>query len=333
MSLVYDSAQTVTLSGSVSDIDATGETVTFSGLVSGSAVTDVYGNFSYTTNVSGPGAIYATATDLWGQTSNIAEADVTPAPTVTLNTQILPGHEVELTGNVSGAYAAGATITFSGAANGTATADANGNFTFTTSAASLGAVSAVAVDSQQHASSAASAAISESGPTITLSAQSTSEDYMTFVGTVSDVDEAGETVNISGATKGAVTTDSNGNFSFTMATADLGTVDVSTTDLWGMTSNTAEVAADTLPPEITSFTVVQGANNLWILQGTVVAENPQGMTVTFGGMQVLNGLTTTVAADGTFSIVVTINPNQFGTATAQTSDQNGVSNLAAQVIN
>ena len=101
MSLAYDSISTVTLSGSVNDAEPAGETVTFTGLINGSATTDANGNFGYTSSFTGVGGIDATSIDAWGQTSNIAEVDVT-ASTLSLNAQVLPGHQVEFTGNASG---------------------------------------------------------------------------------------------------------------------------------------------------------------------------------------------------------------------------------------
>jgi hypothetical protein len=323
----------VTLSGTVSDVAPAGQMVAFSGAVNGSAVCDLNGNFSYTTSSFAAGAIEATTTDLWGQASNTAEVAVTAAPTVTLATHVLAGHQVQITGAVSGAHAAGATVTLSGAVTGSATADANGNFTFTTSAASLGTVTAVAVDAQQHPSDPVAATIAENAPTITLAVTAINEDTVTLSGNVADVDAAGETVAISGAMNGTVTTDANGNFRFNLATADLGAVDVRTTDLWGQTSNTAEVAANAFPPVIVDFTATQAYGNAWIFEGTVVGSNLQGLTITFGGLTSLAGKTATVAANGTFSLVQTLANGEFGTATAQTTDLNGQSsNLALAIV-
>ena len=330
LSLVYDSASTVTLSGTMTDIDAAGATVTFTGLVAGSTVTDANGNFSYTTSVSAIGAIDAATTDLWGQASNTAEVDVTAAPTVTLATQVFAGHQVQLTGTVSGAFAAGATVTFSGAVNGSTTAGANGNYTFTTTSATLGTVTAVAVDGQQHTSNAASATVAEAAPTITLTVTAASADSVTLSGTVTDIDAAGESVAISGALNETVTADANGNFSFTMPTADLGSVNVATTDQWGQAGG---VAANSFPPVIETFSATQSDGNTWIFAGTVVAPNVQGLTISFGGLASLAGQTATVAANGTFTLVQALGLDEYGTATAQTTDLNGQnSNLASAIV-
>ncbi len=148
------------------------------------------------------------------------------------STQVLPGHKVVLTGSVSGANAAGTTVNFSGAVTGSVTADANGNYTFTTTATAAGTVTAVAVDTQNDACVPVSAPIVPTAPTITLAVTAVSPNSYLLSGTVTDVDAAGEIVSITGAMTGTATTDANGNFSFKLPTSNLGTVDVSTTDLW-----------------------------------------------------------------------------------------------------
>ncbi len=49
-------------------------------------------------------------------------------------------------------------------------------------------------------------------------------------------------------------------------------------------------------------------------------------------MTAFAGQTATVAADGSFYIVVTLGSNQYGTASAQTSDPSGQSNIALTPI-
>src|SRR5438876_259373 len=62
---------------------------------------------------------------------------------LTLRTIVLTGHRVLLRGTLMADQPAGATVTFSGAASGSATTDEHGNFSYTTAAA-LGTVYAVA---------------------------------------------------------------------------------------------------------------------------------------------------------------------------------------------
>ena len=88
------------------------------------------------------------------------------------------------------------------------------------------------------------------------------------------------------------------------------------------------------PPQITTFYAEWIDTGVYELFGTVTAGNPAGMVVTFGGsVESISGLTTTVNADGTFKIRVTIGPNESGTISAITTDSNGVSsNLAITFI-
>ena len=97
------------------------------------------------------------------------------------------------------------------------------------------------VDQAQETTNTATAVIAVANPTITLAVTGSSSGTVTFSGKLTDVDAAGQTVNISGASVGSVVTDAEGNFTFTTAAADLDIVEVSATDLWGETSNTAEV--------------------------------------------------------------------------------------------
>lgn len=255
------------------------------------------------------------------------EARDCPAGSIDLSATVLAGHEVLLSGDVHGA-GAGLSVSFSGAVSATTTTDALGHFRLVTSAATLGAVTAA-----DPAGNSISRNIAVTAPTITLGVSEVEANAVTLSGTVTDIDAAGETIAISGAKSGTVTADANGKFSFTMAPADLGTVDVSTTDLWGQTSNTAEVAASSFPPVIYPFTATQSDANAWIFRGTVTAPNLQGLTITFGGIPSLAGRTAIVAADGTFSLVVTLGNGEYGTATAQTTDQLGQnSNRAAAPV-
>jgi hypothetical protein len=251
----------------------------------------------------------------------------------TFSAQAIAGHQVVLTGTVTGDNAAGAVVNFSGAVTGSVMADANGNYSFTANAAALGVVNAVAVDSQLHSSSAVSTTITVSAPTITLAVTSINASVATLSGTVTDLDGGGDTVFISGALTGKVTTDVNGNFTFTLATSALGTVYVSTIDLWGNLSNTAEVAASSFPPVIVAFTATQSSGNTWVFQGTVECTEMQGLVVTLGGLPQLVGQTVTVAANGNFYFVQILGINESGTATAQATDQSGeVSNIALAIV-
>lgn len=100
-------------------------------------------------------------------------------------------------------------------------------------------------------------------------------------------------------------------------------------DMIGQESNVATVTivVGDLPPAILDFHATPSSLGVWKFSGRVVDESPAGLTVTFGGL--LTGRTATTAADGTFSIVLTLSPGQGGLVTAKTVDiHNQASNLA-----
>jgi hypothetical protein len=321
-------ANTVTLSGSVSGLDAAGQTVTLSGAVADSVVTDSNGNFSVTEGPSASGTIQVSTTDPWGQSSNTDSVAVQTlsagsTPQLALDVLVMPGQQVQLAGVVTGSNAAGASVTFSGVAAGSATADSNGFYSFTTSSAALGTVHAVGVDAAQQSTNTATAQIAVAGPTLTLNVVGSTASTVTFSGNLADIDAAGETITIAGASVGSVVTDANGNFTFTTAVANLGMVSVSTTDFWGDTSNTASVDVGDGAPVITNFAAIRIVGNDFEFKGDVLGTDVVGQTVNFGGLPSLNAQTATVAGDGTFLLNQTLQAGETGTASAQTTDVAG----------
>ncbi len=94
----------------------------------------------------------------------------------------------------------------------------------------------------------------------------------------------------------------------------------------GGTGNT-----DPIAPTITSFSN-QPEFGLRRFYGTVIDDAPvAGLTIRFGG--IIDGKTTTVNADGTFELIVELPPGTNGTATAQTTDGDGLdSNVAVTTV-
>jgi hypothetical protein len=83
------------------------------------------------------------------------------------------------------------------------------------------------------------------------------------------------------------------------------------------------------PPQIVGFTVTRVGTGLYLISGTVVDENPGGLTVTIGGSTSAAGSSTTTWSDRTFSMVVTLQTNgtDVGYITATTvDDHNQTSN-------
>jgi len=89
-------------------------------------------------------------------------------------------------------------------------------------------------------------------------------------------------------------------------------------------------------PQIVSFGAVEVVGGVWDFTGTVIDANPAGLTVKFGGEpESLQGASTTTNANGNFDYATMLNTNgsDNGTATAQTTDGQGLtSNLAMCLV-
>jgi len=86
-------------------------------------------------------------------------------------------------------------------------------------------------------------------------------------------------------------------------------------------------------PVISNFSATTEILDIWILTGTVtdVDSNPEGWTVYFYG--VLDGYYATVEADGSFELIVQLDPYTFGPTWVQTSDPDGAySNTPTQWV-
>ncbi|MSR59156.1 MAG: hypothetical protein EXS05_16195 [Planctomycetaceae bacterium] len=105
-------------------------------------------------------------------------------------------------------------------------------------------------------------------------------------------------------------------------------------DMFGQESNAATVTitVGNLPPVIVNFHASVNGPNIWKFTGRVIDESASGLTVTFDG-PLLAGRTTTTAADGTFSLVMTLQSGQGGLVTANTTDSQGqASNVAEDFV-
>jgi hypothetical protein len=242
------------------------------------------------------------------------------------------GAMVKLTGNVTDPNPSSVALTFNGAMYGSAQADSNGNFSFI-GPATLGTVSAVGMDGQQQQSATISTQIASAPPSLTLAVTYGAKRSVTLYGKVTDEAPGGLTVTISGAASGTVTTACDGSFSITLTASQLGQVQATVTDAFRLTSLPASVTLASNPPVITTFQAKWTSLNSCTFSGTVSDESAPGETVQLGGIPELNGVTTTVQSDGTFSITVTLQPHEKGTATAQVTDWWGLeSNLALALV-
>lgn len=91
------------------------------------------------------------------------------------------------------------------------------------------------------------------------------------------------------------------------------------------------------PPQIVNFMAVANGGNNWEFSGDVQDRAPGGLAVALGGQPAsLQGVTVTTDANGHFDTVITLQANgtDTGTATAQTTDAQGLqSNVASCMVN
>jgi hypothetical protein len=349
--------QTVTLSGRVTSgqpggAGLAGVSVAFSGAVAGSALTDAYGNFSYQTMASDGGTVRASISDAAGLTSS-ASAQVTSGSGLTLSRNqpsgpmgSMPptissfqategsGHSWTFTGHVQDASPAGLQVHFGGLASlfgKTATVGADGSFLL---AATLqpgedGSANAQATDAAGMNSNMATTLVTEA-PAVSFSIAYGQQHMVTLSGRVSDEHPGGLTVNFGGVIMGSAITNTDGTFSVTLQASDLGQVQATTTDMWGVSSAAAAATVANNAPQLVAASAVEGSNNVWTIQGTVSDECAQGLTVTFSGLPSVEGKTVTVSANGTFCLIVTLQTGECGTISALTTDWWGItSNLSS----
>jgi hypothetical protein len=108
------------------------------------------------------------------------------------------------------------------------------------------------------------------------------------------------------------------------------------TDLLGEVTAPPPVPPPPLPgpvlaaPKIDTFTAAEIGHGWYTFSGHVTSANPAGLVITFNGVPCLVGRTTTVEADGTFSMTIQVatNGSDIGTISAQTSQNGMLSNLA-----
>jgi hypothetical protein len=234
----------VQLVGTVTDAYPSSVRLSFTGVVAGSTTADDNGNFSYTANATGLGAVDAVGTDVQQLQSNQAEAQVAVAkPSLTLAVNHLDQNEVILSGTVTAASPGNLTVTFTGVVTSTTVTDANGNFSANVRASGVGTVQATVTDVWGQTSNAASATVSDNAPVIlNFLATRVSGTTWTFTGTISDATPDGDTVTLGGLPSlvgKTVTSGADGSFSLTVTlqTGEDGFATAVCTDWFGLTSD------------------------------------------------------------------------------------------------
>jgi hypothetical protein len=160
-------------------------------------------------------------------------------PSLTIFTEVLPGHEVEVYGYLSDNNPADAQVTLTGAISGTTTTDASGFFSYMTTSASLGSVTATATDQDSQTTSPVSASVSTPAPLLTMEITQSNQNTVTIAGKLTSVDASNQTITIAGIGSANVQTDANGYFTATLNVSGVGNLTATTTDAFGQLSNVA----------------------------------------------------------------------------------------------
>ena len=235
------------------------------------------------------------------------------APTITaFQIDSVDGTTVTLSGNVSDETPETVQVQFSGALLGSTTPNALGDFTYTGPADSLGTISAIATDEELLDSAVANVELTSDVPAFSgLTVQYGSGTEVTISGQVVDENPENLTVYFYGVVEDTAVTDANGNFSLFVpdGVAMLGTVDLYVYDVWGQEGyDWVEITSEI--PWFTPLNFSYGTHTEVTISGTVVDEDPSGLTVYFTGA--VEG-TAVTDANGDFELAVPDGVASLGT--------------------
>jgi hypothetical protein len=88
----------------------------------------------------------------------------------------------------------------------------------------------------------------------------------------------------------------------------------------GAGSHLSSLQAPVNAPQILSFIATQIGAQTWVFSGTVSSPDLMSTTVQLGGLSSLGGVSCGVQANGAFSVTVTLQSGEYGTASAQATD-------------
>jgi hypothetical protein len=137
-------------------------------------------------------------------------------------------------------------------------------------------------------------------------------------------------VNFTGVVNGSTTVNAAGGFVLQATASALGKVSATAYDpQQQLTSAPYALLITSNPPAITNFSAVENPDGSWTFSGYVTDAAPQGEVVNFGGLNSLQNKTARANSFGYFTLTVTLQPGEQGTATALATDWWGqASNLA-----
>lgn len=265
---------------------------------------------------------------------SLEQRDCPAAPTINLSTQQLSDGRVRVSGGVQDEHPSFIAVQLGGVVSATTTTLAGGMFFWEGNASAPGTITANCTDDEGLAAAQATSTLTNSAPTITLNVTYVSGKQVVLAGVVTDETRSGRTVTLAGVVNATVVTNGDGTFTWTGTASALGTVTATTTDFWGIASNTAQVALVSAAPVISNFDASEcpGPSRTWEFSGQVTDESLRGLTVRFGGLPSLEGKTATVQSNGWFYLYLQLEEDEEGTAWCQTTDWWGQDSSQAQDI-
>lgn len=244
----------------------------------------------------------------------LEQLETRDCPSMTLSVTPEGGDMVLLTGQVSTSTVPSATVSFGGPVSGSVATDAQGDFSYTAPAASLGTVTAKAVDDTGATVGSAKAPLMVAVPTVNVSVAWGAEHQIVVSGHVTAADPQNCTVCLGGVVNVTATPDAQGNFSIPLNATALGTITAQAVDLW--TQSSLPTAADlTTPAPGVTLAVASNGTHEVTLTGHVTGQDPQSTVVHFTGA--VTG-TTTPDASGNFTYTATA--TAIGTIAASAVD-------------
>ncbi len=296
----FSSAQTFTISGTISGTGGNGATVSLTGAATATTTASTSGAYSFTGVVAGS---YTVTPSKAGFAFTPANRAVTVS-TANVTASFTSAQTFTISGTISGTGGNGATVSLTGAATATTTASTSGAYSFTGVVAGSYTVTPTKTG---FVFTPTNRAVTVS--TANVTASFTSVQTYTISGTISGTGGSGATVKLSGAATATTTANASGAYSFTGIQAGTYTVTPSKTGAVftptsrSVTVNNANVTAN--------FSGVQ----TFTISGTVSGAGASGATVRLTGAATAS---TTTNASGAYSFTgvapgsYTVTPTKTG---------------------
>jgi Domain of unknown function (DUF4082)/Bacterial Ig domain/Carboxypeptidase regulatory-like domain len=206
--VIYIPTSTYSIAGTITGLGAAGATVNLSGNSTATTVSDSSGNFSFSGLPNGTYTLSVTTST--GFSYSPATQPVTIQNGHVLGLTFASQATYTITGIISGAGGANATVNLSGAATATVTANSSGAYSFIGLANGSYTITA---SNTGYTFTPASQGVTVNGANATANFSSTALTY-TITGTISGAGGANATVNLTGAATATVTANSSGAYSF-----------------------------------------------------------------------------------------------------------------------